>query len=177
MKKSVLIPFIVIFIYGCQRKEGPVVVQDFSYFDIKSYMNREAARLQKNNKPITKTVEVDGSSETKQLKISDWKLELSIFSDAEINRDSWKGFFNVEKEGNTVTYNSNNEKVPIKTVKVIYNNKDVKGIVIVVKNKNMLYTSIDSLSYFTDSIYLVKKQQNIRFLAKKTYMIKGKLSK
>ncbi len=177
MKKNILIPFIVIAIYGCQRKEEPIVEKSLPYFDVKNYIDKEAARLQKIDRLILKKVEVNGSSETKLLKISNWKEELNIFSDSEINRASWNGLFKIEKTLDTFNYTSDNEKVPIKELKVVYKNNLVKGIVIVVKNTNMLYTSIDSLGYFADSIYVVKKLQNIKFLTNKSYLVTGKMSK
>ena len=71
------------------------------------------------------------------------------------------------------TYISNNDKVPVKEVKVYKNGGKVNGIAIIVKNENILYSSTDSLIYFPDSLYQVRKQQNIRFLSDRNYLIKG----
>ncbi|MHA4896543.1 hypothetical protein ACXZ1K_17455 [Pedobacter sp. PWIIR3] len=177
MRKRVLISFIIIAFYGCQSKDGPVITKVDPYFDLKTYINTEADRLSKANLSVDKTVAVNGLAETKKLKIVDWKSELSIFSNTEINRASWKGLFKVESNKNLVIYRSDNDKVPVKELCVFLNGNHIKGITAVVKNSNLLYTSIDSLSYFADSAYQVKKQQDIRFLAKKTYLISGKFTR
>ncbi|RZJ99793.1 MAG: hypothetical protein EOO43_25830 [Flavobacterium sp.] len=72
------------------------------------------------------------------------------------------------------TYISNDEKVPVKEVELTLVKGKIEKILIIIQNKNILYTSIDSLTYCTDSIYQVKKQQNIRFLSNKNYLIEGK---
>jgi hypothetical protein len=146
-----------------------------AYFDIKGYFDSEIASLSKLNPSITKTVGINGSLETKNLKIRDWKSELSAFTDADINRASWKGLFKVSKSDTLLNYTSNDDKVPIKDVKIYTLNGKVERIVVIKKNENYLYKSIDTLNYYSGSIYRIQKQQNIRFLSDKNYLIEGKL--
>jgi hypothetical protein len=146
-----------------------------SYFDIKGYFDSEIASLSKLNPSITKTVGINGSLETKKLKIRDWKSELSAFTDADINRASWKGLFKVSKSDTLLNYTSNDDKVPIKDVKIYTLNGKVERIVVIKENENYLYNSIDTLSYYSGSMYRIQKQQNIRFLSDKNYLIEGKI--
>lgn len=159
--------------YGCNTGETAATQNKTAYFDVKGYFDKESSRLQKANDEIEKRVEVNGSAETRRLRIDNWKSELSIFSDSEINRNSWEGLFKVYKDSTSITYTSDNEKVPVKQLRVTFLNNKVKGIYILVKNTNLLYKSVDSLLYIADSIYSVKKQQDIRFLDRKTYIVTG----
>jgi hypothetical protein len=144
------------------------------YFDLKGYFEQETARISKLKPNVEKTVGVNGVLERKTISITNWQHELSAFSDAEINRASWKGLFVASKTDTTQTYLSYNDKVPVREVIVSLRNGKVYKIFIVLRNKNLLYTSVDSLTYCADSYYLVKKQQNIRFLSNKSYLILGK---
>jgi len=45
----------------------------------------------------------------------------------------------------------------------------------VISNKNILYSSGDTLVYYPDSLYEIRKHQKIKLLAQKTYQITGKL--
>jgi len=176
MKKLSLLFLLLIFICSCDVATDKNKSEVGSYFNIKGYFNKEIARLTKKGQSIQKTVGVNGSMETKTMNIGDWEKELSAFSNAEINRASWRGLFVTTKKDNVVIYTSNDEKVPVKEVKLFMNDGIIKGLSIVIRNENILYDSTDSLAYFPDSIYQVKKQQNIRFLSKKNYVIEGRFN-
>lgn len=163
-----------LFICSCKPAANEQRNTDSEYFDVKGYFDLEVARLSKLQPTIQKTVAVNGEAETKAIKITDWKHELSAFNDAEINRASWKGLFSVSKKENENVYTSNDKKVPVKKLKVVLVKGRINRISIIIQNSNILYNSIDTLTYCTDSLYQVKKQQNIRFLSNKNYLIEGK---
>lgn len=161
------------FFISCNNSADKKHKTDLTYFDVKGYFEKEATRLNKENPLISKTVSINGALESKQIKISDWKKELALFSDADMNRASWKGLFELQKSKDQELYSSNNEKVPVKELVVSYKNDEVLGIKVLIKNTNSLYTSIDTLTYYADSLYQVKKMQNIKLLSKKSYTITG----
>ena len=141
------------------------------YFDLQSYFTKEEARLKKLNPTVEKTVSVNDSSEKKSLKITDWKKELSIFTDADINKKAWLGQFEIHKTPILEQYSSDQEKIPVKELKVMRKDGKVSGIQILLKNTNALYTSIDTLVYYPDRLYRVNKTQHIKLLAEKRYKI------
>ncbi len=173
MRKPILLFLSFLLFISCNNSADKKQKTNLNYFDIKGYFEKEVARLTLKNPLITKTVSVNGATESKRIKITDWKKELTLFSDADINRASWKGLFELKKSNDQELYSSNNEKVPVKELMVIYKNNKVLGIKILIKNVNSLYTSIDTLSYYTDSLYQVKKMQNIKLLSEKSYTITG----
>ncbi|WP_225869617.1 hypothetical protein [Pedobacter psychroterrae] len=152
---------------------------ELTYFDLKGYFEQESIRLSKAAPLIVKTVRVNDSSETKTTRIADWRKELEIFKDADINKTAWKGLFKITKVNGDQQYTTDNEKIPVKELTIIYKKGStqlnaLKGFRIVVKNINLLYHSTDTLIYYPDSIYQVKKAQNILFLSDKRYQISGK---
>ena len=173
MKKKIWLSGILLVFYGCNpaaKNQGDAL----NYFDLKGYFEKEAARLTKNNPVFTKTVTVNDDAESKKIRIADWTKELSIFSDADINRNAWKGLFKTTNTGDQEIYTSDHEKVPVKEVRITKRNGEVYHIRILVKNTNILYNSADTLSYYPDSLYQVKKKQHIKLLAEKKYTITGK---
>lgn len=166
--------FLLMWCFGCGDSTVTTQKNTHSYFNLKSYFEQEVLRLNCSNPKVSKTVTVNGSSESKELQIADWKKELSVFSDADINRAAWKGLFEEKKSTDREVYTSNQAKVPVKELTVIKRNGQLYGIQILIRNSNSLYTSADTLSYYPDSVYEVKKTQNIRLLSEKNYRVTGK---
>lgn len=147
-----------------------------AYFDLEGYLKKEALRLQKANPLINKTVVVGGKSETHKVKIADWKKELDLFIQSDINKAAWRGSFSSSLANGMSTYTSQNAKVPVKKLEVSFKGNKVSAIRIFVSNTNDLYKSNDSLSYYPDSLYQIKKVQQIRLRAEKKYEITGKFN-
>ena len=147
------------------------------YFDLTAYFKKEAARLSQSNLSIDKTVTVNGSQEEKKIKIDDWEKEFQSFISADINKASWRGSFKLEQDSISETYFTENEKIPVKKVEIAYRGDQIFSIKIFIINTNYLYVSNDSLSYYPDSLYQIKKTQKIKLLNEKKYSINGAFSK
>lgn len=173
MSRKILLSGILLIFLGCNpAKENQKTSS--AYFDVKGYFEKEALRLNAVNPLLTKTVAVDNAKETRKIHLKDWSKELSVFSDADINRNAWKGLFLVKSTHEQDTYTSDHEKVPVKTIMVTKRNGQLYGIRMVITYSNVLYTSADTLSYFPDSLYQIKKNQKIRLLEAKNYTITGR---
>lgn len=165
-----LISFFLLFI-SCNMQPDEQQKNTKAYFDLKTYFRKEAERLTAADRLVTKMVSINDSSETKSLKITDWKKELSVISDADINKASWKGAFLIKRKKNLLIYSTSDEKVNVKKVIITYKNDKPSGFLLLLRTRNSLYTSTDSLSYYPDSLYTVNKTQDIRFLSKKRYKV------
>lgn len=176
MNRSILLLSSLILLSGACTSPGPESKATVpSYFDLKGYIRGEAVRLQQLNPTVEKTVMVNGIPETKKMTIANWKKELSSFTDADINKQAWKGLFNVQRTGNEEHYRSDDDKVPVKLMTVSFQGKKVSSIRVINSNSNMLYTSADTLLYIPDSLYEMRKTQHIRLLKEKQYRILGKM--
>lgn len=172
MRKYLTVIVLLLFI-GCNPAKKQQ--QDtMNYFDIEGYFKKEALRLNSSNPTLSKTVEVNGQAETKRLQLTDWTKEFAVFSGADINRNAWKGLFRTENNSRYDRYQSDHEKVQVKEVLITRANGKISGIRILIRYSNVLYTSADTLSYFPDSLYQVKKGQHITLLPEKHYVITGK---
>lgn len=164
---------LVVFYSSCTLKEQDKTNTP-SYFDLDSYFKSEAKRLSEANFQIEKTVIVNGESEEKNIIINNWEKEFDSFIAADINKVSWKGSFKVKKDSITTIYVTQNEKIPVKKVEIVYRKEKIYGIKIFITNTNRLYTSKDSLTYYPDSLYRIKKLQQIKLMGPKTYQITGR---
>ncbi len=164
---------LLIFCSACTFKEQDKL-DSKTYFDVSGYFKGEAARLTKANLPVDKIVMVNGKMEEKKITITNWEKEFDLFISSDINKASWKGAFNTVKSDSITTYTSNSDKISVKKVEVVYQNEKIKAIKIFVTNTNNLYTSKDTLSYYPDSLYQIKKIQSIKLMDEKKYQITGK---
>jgi hypothetical protein len=173
MKKLALIIYIGLFFVACSSADNEKQVANLRYFDLQGYFKKEEDRLKKLNPVIEKTVSVNNSTEHKSLRIADWKKELSAFTDADLNKKAWIGQFKIEKHPEMERYSSDQDKIPVKELKVTFKKGKVSGIQMLLRNTNALYTSKDTLLYYPDSLYEVKKTQHIKLLTEKNYKITG----
>lgn len=175
MIKKLFIPVFALALFSCNQRKEAEANTDLVYFDIKGYFEKEISRLQKLNPVVNKTVSVNGAVESKSSKIADWSKELAIFVNADINKTSWKGSFKTKEQNGVDIYTSDHKKIPIKKISITWKDKKADIIEIIIDNKNILYRSQDTLTYFPDSLYSIKKQQKIRLLKDKKYSVIGKL--
>jgi hypothetical protein len=174
VKKLYLLVF-ALALFSCNQRKEAEANTDLLYFDVKGYFEKEINRLQKLNPDVNKKVSINGAAENKTAKIADWTKELAIFVNADINKTSWKGSFKIKEQNGVDSYTSDNKKIPIKKVSITWKGQKAGKIEIIIDNKNILYRSLDTLTYYPDSLYSIKKQQKIRLLNEKKYLIVGKL--
>jgi hypothetical protein len=163
--------FMIAVLFSCTTKETETKTK--TYFDLASFFRNEAKRLTLKNESITKTLSINGKKERKTLTISNWEREFDAFIAADINKGSWKGEFAVATSPTTATYTTNNEKIAVKKIEITKNGNQVSSIRIFINNSNGLYASIDSLSYYPDQSYHIRKVQRIKLMEEKTYDILG----
>jgi hypothetical protein len=172
MRKYLLVFTALLTACAAPEKENPGTKP--AYFDLKGYFNKEATTLKAKQPLVSKRVLVDDKAEEKQVKVSDWQKELSVFIDADINKAAWAGEFSSKNTPSGITYTSNSDKVPVKALQVLKANGVVKGIIITIHNSNYLYSSSDTLSYYPDSLYKIRKRQEIKLMSPKRYEITGR---
>ncbi|MFC4210046.1 hypothetical protein ACFOWA_02555 [Pedobacter lithocola] len=174
MYKKVIVLVAAFGLFSCNQREESKANTDLLYFDINGYFKKEASRLKKTNPQITKQVFVNNATETKTQTIKDWDKELAIFSSADINKSSWRGSFTIDRTANKEHYTSASKKIPVKDVLIEKYNQEIQKVQIIISNKNILYTSGDTLTYYPDSLYQIKKHQQIKLLNAKNYQISGR---
>ncbi|MEJ6979345.1 hypothetical protein WG906_02715 [Pedobacter sp. P351] len=163
--------FLGVFLAGCSTKEDSRNMPG-KYFDIRGYFEKEAKRLQKQNPVIEKIVSQNIDFEKKHVRVADWKTELELFAESDINKPAWKSSYLVKTNGPDREYLSSDNNLRTKKITIRFSeNGAVKKILIFNKTSNALYTSTEELTYFPDSLYIIKKRQNVLVIGKNEYSI------
>jgi hypothetical protein len=133
--------------------------------------------LSNTNFSVVKTVSRNGDSETKTVKITNWPGELSVFSESNINKPSWKNSYKTTTSGGITIYKALEPE--LKTREIILKKQNDKVVYLMVFNviNNSLFQTREKLTYYPDSLYRIQRKQHVRFLGTNDYLIEGKLKR
>ncbi len=169
--KCVVLAGLLLTLHSCSHPEKESGSQ-ILYFDLKGYFQREAGKLNQQQRQVLKTVSVQNKKEVQRLNV-DFEKEFALFLGADINKASWRDAYEIRQEGNQEIYETRSEKIPVKQVILHRENGKITYIRISQLTTNLLYRSADTLSYYPDSLYLIQKTQKITLLSEKKYRIEG----
>ncbi|AMR33876.1 hypothetical protein A0256_21745 [Mucilaginibacter sp. PAMC 26640] len=159
--------------YAC-KPEIKETGASVKYFDLKEYFRSDSARLAVLNPEITKTVSHNGDSETKKMHIPNWGREFGLFKSSDINKPAWKDSYTVQLTGDSLI--SYKAKFPeLKTREIVIRKSKGKVISVAITNDvhNLLYQTIEKLTYVPNSYYLIEKKQHVKVMGENDYLIKG----
>jgi hypothetical protein len=147
------------------------------YFDLKGFFTADAARLNKLNKPVVKTVIHNGVTQNKKVRIGDWERELDLFIGSDINRPAWKDSYTVTVSGDITIYRAKDPKLKMRQMDIKWDKDKVRWFLIFNRIKNLLYETTEKLTYFPDSLYSIEKYQHVKLMGNNTYTVQGLISK
>lgn len=143
-------------------------------FSVDSFFNAEAQRLQQSNPTVLKSVNKDGEKEQRELKIANWKNELSAFQSADISKNFDPSLYQVSSVDCITEFTAKKKTLQIQKLRIEFDkNEKVKHIHIVKKITNSLYDSDEKLDYYSDSLYRIVKLQDVQGLDPNQYEIIG----
>ena len=166
--------FALIFLLsGCLSSEKENTSNQIYYFDLKTYFTKAATELNRKKPLVNKTVSKNELSENKKIKITDWKTELALFIDADINKKAWKDSYSKDSSATKIIYTS--KEADLKTQKIEIDLKYGLPIKfkIITKMDNLLYHSTEELEFYPDSVYSINKHQKETIISQNNYLIKG----
>ena len=145
------------------------------YFDLKGYFTKDIARLTKLNRPVFKTVNHNGITESKTVHIDNWNREFDLFLNADINKPAWKNSYTIVNDNGLLIYKSKEPGLHVVQMDIKLEKDKVKWVLIYTKTKNILYTTTEKLSYFSDSLYSIEKDQKVRIMKRNHYLVQGEI--
>lgn len=163
--------------WSCSSPSGQKAAKKTTdIFSVDSFFSAEAQRLQQLNPTILKSVNKDGDKEQRELKISNWKNELSAFQSADISKNFDPTLYDVKAIDCVTEFIAKKKELQIQKLRIEFdrNNEKVKHIHIDKKIANSLYDSNEKLDYYTDSLYNIVKLQDVQGLDANQYEITGK---
>ena len=144
-----------------------------SYFDLKGYFEQEINRLSTTETSVSKTVSRNDHPETRQIQPA-WETELSLFAEADINKPAWKNSYRTHSEAGYIEYTALEDNLKTRRIKISREGSRIKSIHITNSVSNFLYSSVEHLAYYPDSMYVIKKEQKVKILGTNHYLVTGR---
>src|ERR1700712_2706611 len=164
-KSAYLVTGIILLLgFSACKQDSKAGTDTGKFFDIKGYFAADSARLSKLNPLVNKTVAHNAITDTKKVRITNWGNELSLFSGSDINKPAWKASYNVQASDDFLIYKAKDPSLKTRDIIIKKNGKQIKWILIFNHTKNVLYETVEKLSYFPDSLYMIQKTQRVKLL-------------
>lgn len=181
MKYNLLIPFLILnslFLINvsCSEKKK-TENRENKFFNLKKYFEKESQRLDKQKPKITKFAKLNDLIDTLKTKEINWKSELEIFANADINKPAWQDSYKIDtikKENNIlkISYLAKNEELAVKEILLKKQANKIAEIKIKTKNQNILFENQQELIYFPDSLIIIKGSQDLIFSSPNDFKIR-----
>ena len=166
--------FVLIFLLsGCLSSEKENTSNQIYYFDLKTYFTKTATELNRKKPLVNKTVSKNELSENKKIKITDWKTELALFIDADINKKAWKDSYSKDTSATKIIYTAKEADLKTQKIEIDLKNGLPIKFKIITKMDNLLYHSTEELEFYPDSVYSINKHQKVTIISQNNYLIKG----
>jgi hypothetical protein len=174
------------FVSACQNEEDRNKDEKF-YFDLKSFVENQIVYLNDKKPIVSKTVGLDGKTVSNESKDIDWKKELELFVQADLNKPSYRQSYMVErKDSSTYEYRLKpNVDLPVTYLKIITDSSLHQTIYVkaLFQSSNRIYKSEKTIELSCtrgDNIweltsYSVNGYQQLIFMDRKTFDIKANI--
>lgn len=163
---------------ACSKDPAEVYYEDQRfYYDLPSFITKQANNLQSKSQWVRKQVTKDGHSHIIERGDIEWMEELDLFIESDINRPAWRGEFKVDtirlEREYVITYKTDNKQIPVKNVVVTIDKETKQCLKVTVdrRTENFLYQSDQSLYFTTGEGYMMKGKLSVSYLFDSEYSI------
>lgn len=169
--------------FACTPKPQPSaepIMEVLPYFDLKGYIEQEIPKV--DGAKVAKISRVQQKEESAEViySVQDWKEELDIFFQADINKPSLAQSYDTQLNSSYLTHTLlPGEKGKVKEITVRYDKDKPSGITVKLVEENMFYTSttIGQVYFNVETLtldhYSVESTQKIWFLKPNNMKIMG----
>ncbi len=182
-KYSLIFLFLLFGISACNvggNNNGKLEV--LPYFDLKGYMDMAIKGLEEAK--VTKISRVEGVETTVDVSLTEeqWRDELAIFIEADINKTSLVSSYDTEVKNEYLIHNLFPEaKGDVKNITVSIINDEVHLITLKMAKENIFYSSVTNAELYISNVtkkldhYSIETTQKIWFLKPNNIKIMGSL--
>ncbi|MCF0053092.1 hypothetical protein LXM25_23690 [Dyadobacter sp. LJ53] len=183
---SVLIVTCFITLTGC-RDAATDPNEKKAYYDLKGFIENQIVYLNEKKPKVTKTVQLDGKEEVRVETGTDWKKELELFVQADINKPAYRNSYVVTRSDSSVyEYKiKDGENLPVRllTIKVDSATQQPVMVKALLRSENRIYSSEKTIELTPSrrdnllgvSSYSVKGYQKLLFMDRKSFNITAKI--
>ncbi|KQS34264.1 hypothetical protein ASG33_02980 [Dyadobacter sp. Leaf189] len=157
------------------------------YFDLKGFVENQIVYLNEKKPLATKSAKLDGELETVKSDAIDWKKELELFIQADINKPSYAQSYDVtRKDSSTYEYRlKENSDLPVRYLKIVTDTtvKSPTKVMATLLSRNRIYESEKQIEFTCQkkdnllqiSAYSVKGYQKLIFMEPKRFEISARI--
>ena len=176
-KRSVLACLFGTFFLTACKPHITESVSSQKYFDLTGFFKLDTAKLNQLNLRVLKSVTHNNNTESKTVLIRDWGRELYFFLNSDINKPAWRNSYTITRDSDFLLYKAKDPDLKMREMLIKQDKGAVKWILIFNRTRNKLYQSLEKLTYYPDSLYIIEKSQRVRFLGINNYKIQGLIKK
>lgn len=179
---------VFLFLTSCdsaQERQSKVM----TYYDLKGFIESQISVLNKVRPEVIKTMSVSGKNETRTSREMDWKKELELFVQADINKPAYSKSYSITKPDSlTVLYTlSSGESLPVRFLKIEMDK--ISGMPVLIqaqlRSENKLYQSEKNIEMHGSvqggqwhlNTYAIKGYQKLATMDKKAFEISAKVKR
>jgi hypothetical protein len=180
--------FLIYFVLllGCQSGTTEETDEKY-YYDLKGFIEKQIIYLEDKKPKVEKMALLNGREEAVKTEAIDWRKELELFLQADINKPSYRQSYQVTRRDSTeYEYTLKpNTKLPVQYLKIITDTSVNQPIYVkaLLLSENKIYKSEKNIELFCSrrdnlwelSSFSVKGYQKLMFIDKKSFQITSKI--
>ena len=158
---------LLLLLTACYAEEVREDMSRDPFFNLQAYIDRQVDSLQAADITVTKTITLNGTTETQELADLKFANDLRIFREADINKPAWLDKYRSEREerdGQLVqTYTALDSSLQTRELTVVSEDGDPVRIEILRKTGTVLSDGLHRMVYQPASGYSMRTRQRNRF--------------
>lgn len=172
--------FVALFVQSCSDNNTQRRPQ--TYFDTEYLIDSIAQNVAQKNFILTKTVTIQQEKQELQFNANqvDWHKELKLFAEANINKTTFIGKYEVIESKDSIIYLAKDSSLSVKKTIIITENSKLKAVIIKQKRSNFFYTTnrLLQLNFENNQMsgYQIQGSQKLMGLAANHFEIKSFLT-
>jgi len=177
---------IILFLSGCDQPQEKAKEKKI-YYDLKGFIETQIEFLSEQKPIVDKVMSVSGKNESRSTREVDWKKELELFIQADINKPAYSKSYAVSKPDSlTSVYTlKTEENISVKSVRIQLDKNTGNPVLIQarLRSENKLYQSEKNVELHCKSesnqwhltSYSIKGYQKLATMDRKNFDIQAKV--
>lgn len=175
-----------LFVTGCDQPQEKSDSKK-SYFDLKGFIETQITFLTEQKPTVNKKMRVSGRDENRSTKQIDWKKELELFIQADINKPAYSKSYEISNPDplTTIYTLKTEENIPVKSIRIELDKTTGNPVLIqaLLHSENKLYQSekkielhcVNESNQWRLTSYSIKGYQKLATMEKKDFDINAQI--
>ncbi len=156
---------------GCLPDTGaPEGIPQSPFYDLQGFFEAEVERLQARQPKVEKTVSFDQSTETERLDSINYRRELKVFLDSDINRPAWWDRYTIDstwQDGalQSIHYQAKADDLKIRSIRLTFERDSLLAVDLELNAESAATAFRQSLHYAPAEGYRIVTRQDVMLSA------------